>query len=124
MKIDGVFKTENVESKFKFKGHVYTLKEINNKLFLLNEYNQPIDYVMSLCDYANGDFIEIIDWNRVATDTLLFVKDRKDKIWSLRNFAFYENGYVYCWHDRMTSVDVENNRRYTKSWDEAQIYKK
>ena len=50
-----------------------------------------------------GEYLDIIDWDKVEVDTPIFVKMKDDKVWKCRYFAKYENGQVYAWVDGKTS---------------------
>lgn len=52
----------------------------------------------------------IIDWSKVAVDTLILVKDYKCDAWKKRYFAFYKDETVYAWANGATSWSIENNR--------------
>ena len=59
MNIQKVFQDRNVNKKFKFEGHIYTLLEFNDKLFLFNVDGNTIDEVLPLHKYIHGDFKEV-----------------------------------------------------------------
>jgi hypothetical protein len=50
-----------------------------------------------------GEYIGVIDWDKVEVDTPIFVKMKNDKVWKCRYFSKYENGKVYAWVDGRTS---------------------
>lgn len=50
-----------------------------------------------------GEYLGIVDWERVEVDTPIFVKMKDDKVWKCRYFSKYENGKVYAWVDGKTS---------------------
>ena len=43
------------------------------------------------------------DWNKVAVDTPILVRQTEDGEWLRRHFAKYEGGKVYTWKDGHTS---------------------
>ena len=44
-----------------------------------------------------------VDWNKVAVDTPILVRDSEDEECRKRYFAKYENGTVYAWGSGRTS---------------------
>ena len=70
------------------------------------------------------DFIEVeekVDWEKVKVDTPILVK--KVSGWKRRNFAKYENGYVYAWDDGMDSFTANNNPNCISRWNYAKLFK-
>lgn len=62
----------------------------------------------------------IIDWSKVAVDTLILVKDYKCNAWKKRYFAFYKDETVYAWANGATSLSVENDRNIIP-WAHAKL---
>lgn len=50
-----------------------------------------------------GEYLGIIDWNKVDVDTPILVRMRDRDSWTCRHFAKYENGKVYVWANGKTS---------------------
>lgn len=50
-----------------------------------------------------GEYLGIIDWEKVEVDTPIFVKNVDNETWKCRYFAKYENGKVYAWIEGKTS---------------------
>ena len=44
-----------------------------------------------------------VDWNNVAVDTPILVRDDENKAWIREHFAKYEDGAVFAWVDGNTS---------------------
>ncbi len=63
----------------------------------------------------------VIDWSKVPVDTPLMVRNNKELLWQRRYFAFYKNGFVHCWDFGATSFTLENDIKYTSSWQYAKI---
>lgn len=50
-----------------------------------------------------------VDWNKVAVDTPILVRDFTEDRWKARHFAKYENGNVYAWCNGVTSWSTEGH---------------
>ena len=50
-----------------------------------------------------GEYIGIIDWDKVEVDTPILVRMRDGDLWTCRHFAKYENEKVYAWVNGKTS---------------------
>ena len=72
-------------------------------LWLLEEYKEPE-----------------VDWNKVAVDTPILVREGEDGEWLRRHFAKYENGIVYTWKDALTSWTVLHDEDVT-TWKFAKL---
>lgn len=48
-----------------------------------------------------------VDWNQVAVDTPILVKEYKGGEWYKSHFAKYKNGVVYAWNNGCTSWSAE-----------------
>ena len=55
-------------------------------LWMLEEYKEPE-----------------VDWNKVAVDTPILVRDYESQEWEARHFAKYEDGVIYAWGGGSTS---------------------
>lgn len=75
------------------------------------EENQQIDI---------AEYLGIVDWSKVAVDTLILVKDYKCNAWKKRYFAFYKDETVYAWANGATSLSVENDRNIIP-WAHAKL---
>ena len=60
----------------------------------------------------------IVDWNKVAVNTPILVKDHKDEKWIKRYFAEYSNGRVYAWADGLASWTADG---YMLDWNYAKL---
>lgn len=58
-----------------------------------------------------AEYLEIVDWSKVAVDTPILVRDSNESKWTKRYFALFEEGLIYAWESGATSWSVENNRR-------------
>lgn len=58
------------------------------------EENQRIDI---------AEYLDIVDWSKVAVDTPILVKNHDGAAWEKRYFAFFEDGNVYTWMSGTTS---------------------
>ena len=68
--------------------------------------------------WADDEYIEEVDWSKVAVDTPILVSDNKVD-WSPRYFAKYENGEIYSFYNGQTSWSSGN--KYSSSWDYAKL---
>ncbi len=121
MDIKEVLKRENVGRMYRVVGRAekYTLKLFGEKLQLSNNYNETIETIMYLEDIVNGNFEEIIDWENLPIDTEVLVRDSVIQPWTIRHFAFYKFGKVYCWLDNHTSKDEDCIG--AKCWQQAKL---
>ena len=61
-------------------------------LWMLEEYKEPE-----------------VDWNKVAVDTPILVRDYESQEWEARHFAKYEDGVIYTWDGGSTSWTSKGN---------------
>lgn len=55
-------------------------------------------------EWLNSEYVEPpVDWNKVAVDTPILVRDSEEDAWRKRYFSKYENGIVYAWSGGTTS---------------------
>ena len=73
------------------------------QLWLLEEYEEPE-----------------VDWNNIAVDTPILVRQGEDGEWIRRHFAKYKNGIVYTWKDSRTSWTVSFDEDVT-GWNYAKL---
>lgn len=67
---------------------------------------------------AEEEFINQVDWSKVAVDTKILVRDYENSNWTKRYFAKYENGKVEAWCNGRTSwIDADTNY-----WNYAKLY--
>ena len=60
--------------------------------------------------WANSEYVEPpVDWNKVAVDTPILVRDSREEAWRKRHFAKYENETVYAWGGGTTSWSAERS---------------
>lgn len=62
-----------------------------------------------------------VDWNKVAVDTPILVRNSEDDEWTKRYFAKYENGMVLAWNSGKTSWTSIYG--YTSAWQYAKLAK-
>lgn len=67
-----------------------------------------------------AEYLGVVDWSKVAVDTLILVKDYKCNAWKKRYFAFYKDETVYAWANGATSLSVENDRNIIP-WAHAKL---
>lgn len=65
--------------------------------------------------WANQEYVQYVDWSKVAVDTPILVSDDED--WNREYFAKYENGVVFAWIDGRTSWTTD----YTVKWKYAKL---
>lgn len=71
--------------------------------------------------WLEEEYVEpTINWNTVAVDTPILVKDDKDDEWCRSHFSKYENGKVYAWSFGHTSWSAEHNDD-TEVWKYAKL---
>ena len=62
------------------------------------------DCIISKEEWANSEYVEPpVDWSKVAVDTPILVRDRREEEWRKRYFAKYEDNTVYAWSGGTTS---------------------
>lgn len=67
-----------------------------------------------------GEYLGIVDWNKVKVDTPVLVRDFEGAKWEKRYFAFFKNGRVNTWCGGTTSWSSENITG-TISWRHAKV---
>lgn len=60
--------------------------QLKQAVWLLEEYEEPE-----------------VDWNNIAVDTPILVRESKDREWKRRYFAKYKDGIVFAWVGGNTS---------------------
>ena len=60
------------------------------------------------------------DWNKVAVDTPILVKEYEESKWTKRYFAKYEDGVVYAWNNGATSWTA-NDDECVIAWSFAKL---
>lgn len=69
-------------------------------------------------DWADAEYIEKVDWSKVAVDTPILVSN--DKVdWYPRHFAKYKDGKIYSFYDGKTSWS--SDEKFSLSWDYAKL---
>lgn len=67
---------------------------------------------------------DAVQWDKVAVDTKILVKQSHCSEWFKRYFAKYENGKVYAWATGKDSFTANNDfDSYATVFDEAKLYK-
>ena len=70
-------------------------------------------------EWANSEYVEsLVDWNKVAVDTPILVKNYETEQWYKRYFAKYEDGKVATWRDGRTSWNAGG---YVQKWSYAKL---
>lgn len=64
---------------------------------------------------------KVTNWNKVAIDTPILVRDYKDQEWTKEHFAEYSDGKIYAWADGKTSYTADG---YVLDWNFAKLAKK
>ena len=67
-----------------------------------------------------GEYLDIVDWSKVAVDTPILVRDSNESRWWKRYFAFFEDGLIYAWESGATSWSIENHGRVVP-WKYAKL---
>lgn len=62
----------------------------------------------------------VTNWNDVAIDTPILVRDYKDQEWIREHFAEYTDGKIYAWADGKTSYTADG---YVLDWNYAKLAK-
>lgn len=67
-----------------------------------------------------AEYLNIVDWSKVAVDTPIYVRAYKGNTWEKRRFAFFKDGKVYAWLCGATSwsADYEGD---TTDWNFAKL---
>ena len=77
--------------------------------------------VRTFREWLNSEYVEPpVDWNKVAVDTPILVKDVKSGEWNRGYFAMYENGTVFTWYHGATSWSAEGDSDIA-SWRYAKL---
>lgn len=71
-------------------------------------------------EWVNSEYVEPVDWTKVAVDTKILVGHYENYEITPRYFAKYENGKVYAWENGSTSWSSEGRLLY---WEYAKLYK-
>lgn len=75
--------------------------QLKQVVWLLEEYEEPE-----------------IDWNNIAVDTPILVRESKDREWKRRYFAKYKDGIIFAWVGGNTSWTALGN---TTKWKYAKL---
>lgn len=67
-----------------------------------------------------GEYLGIIDWNKVEVDTPILVRDLDIDVWRKRHFAFFDDERVHAWEGGATSWSIENHERVAP-WNYAKL---
>lgn len=86
----------------------------NQCLFLIDS-----DCKSNLKKWLQEEYVEPVDWTKVAVDTPILVRAEVNNSWEKRHFAKYEDGTVYAWIGGMTSFTVEDG--YIHPWKYAKL---
>lgn len=72
--------------------------------------------------YINiGEYIGIIDWNKVPVDTPILVRNFNHYDWEKQYFAKVQNGTIYSWDRGATSWSVSNKEYCVTAWRYAKL---
>lgn len=75
--------------------------QLKQAVWLLEEYEEPE-----------------IDWNNIAVDTPILVRESKDREWKRRYFAKYKDGIIFAWVGGNTSWTALGD---TTKWKYAKL---
>lgn len=75
------------------------------------EENQQIDI---------AEYLGVIDWIDVKSDTPILVRDSEKSGWKKRHFAFIDDETIYAWESGLTSWSIENHTRVVP-WKYAKL---
>lgn len=75
--------------------------QLKQAVWLLEEYEEPE-----------------VDWNNIAVDTPILVRDSKDREWKRRYFAKYKDGIIFAWVGGDTSWTALGD---TTKWKYAKL---
>ncbi|MDU7145707.1 MAG: hypothetical protein E6305_04095 [Veillonella sp.] len=67
-----------------------------------------------------AEYLGIIDWINVKSDTPILVRDSEESGWKKRHFAFFDNEMIYAWESGLTSWSIENHARVVP-WKYAKL---
>lgn len=94
------------------KGRVFFYKE--NALMGVWSPRIPIECTCFVDKYQCidiGEYLGIIDWEKVEVDTPILVRDLDNDKWRKRHFAYFDDERIYAWEGGATSWSTENNKR-------------
>ena len=75
--------------------------QLKQAVWLLEEYEKPE-----------------VDWNNIAVDTPILVRESKDRDWKRRYFAKYKDGIIFAWVGGNTSWTALGD---TTKWKYAKL---
>lgn len=75
--------------------------QLKQAVWLLEEYEEPE-----------------VDWNNIAVDTPILVRESKDREWKRRYFAAYKDGIIFAWVIGKTSWTALGD---TTEWNYAKL---
>ena len=75
--------------------------QLKQAVWLLEEYEEPE-----------------VDWNNIAVDTPILVRESKDREWKRRYFAKYKDGIIFAWVGGNTSWTALGD---TTKWKYAKL---
>lgn len=79
------------------------------------EYNNSNEAVKIVMEYEPK-----VDWNKVAVDTKILVRQSRTDDWHPRHFAKYEGGKIYAFYNGKTSFTSYESDLI--SWEYAKLY--
>jgi hypothetical protein len=71
--------------------------------------------------WLEEEYIEAVDWTKVAVDTPILVKGYMSIKWGKRYFSHFKDGRVYTFGGGCTSWSANG---LTCSWENAKLFKK
>lgn len=74
--------------------------QLKQAVWLLEEYEEPE-----------------VDWNNIAVDTPILVRESKDREWKRRYFAKYKDGIIFAWvggNTSWTALEDTTKWKYAK----------
>lgn len=67
-----------------------------------------------------AEYLDIVDWSKVAVDTPILVREFESAEWVKRHFAFFKNEKVYVWEGGLTSWTCDGLED-AMSWEYAKL---
>lgn len=58
-------------------------------------------------DFNIADYLGITDWENLAVDTPVLVRNSMNEVWNRRYFAYFKDDMVYTWGNGSTSWTCE-----------------
>lgn len=95
-----------------FKNSSTVVESFNHEGKYLSNSPAPILFHDEVKDWPDPP--KSIDWNKVAVDTPVFVRNSDDDPWEAGHFAVFQNGYYYCFNDGKTSFTTQDITNWSR----------